>query len=120
MKDFIQVITALFIKTSKQIRANSKFPVPSLNAHTVHEIYVLIYLTAIKTECSCFECFQFYILTSLLDLDNKQNMQNLNEVVLVHYTEGVSVSVCKNHFYDKEIPAVFNFMCNVKYHGSTK
>ena len=45
------------------------------------------------------------IIISLLDLDARQNMRNKNEAVLVHYKEGISVSVPKRHFYDKEISA---------------
>lgn len=42
---------------------------------------------------------------SLLDLNARQDMHNQNDSVLVHYKEGVSVPVSKNHFYDKEISA---------------
>ena len=40
---------------------------------------------------------------SLIDLDARQNMRNQNETVLVYYKEGVSVSMSKKRFYDKEI-----------------
>ena len=45
------------------------------------------------------------ILISLLDLDARQNMRNKNEAVLVRYKKGISISVSKRHFYDKEISA---------------
>ena len=82
-----------------------KSQVTNLNAQTLHEIYVLIYLTTSKKAYTCFEWFEFCILISLLDLDTMQNMDNQNDAVLEHYKEGVSVLVSKNHFYDREILA---------------
>ena len=77
--------------------------VTSLNAQTLHEIYVLIYLTTSKKTHTLVLSGLNSVLISLLDLDTRQNINNLKEVVLVHYKEGVSVTLSKNQFYDKEI-----------------
>ena len=44
-------------------------------------------------------------LISLLDLGTSQNINNQNEIILIHYKEDVSMRVSKNHFYHKEISA---------------
>ena len=90
----------------------------SLNAQTLHAIYVLIDLTASKNTYTCFGSMEFYVLISLLDLDTRQNMHTKNEAVLVHYKEDVSVSVfSKIISARKKFQLVVNFVYNVKCHG---
>ena len=39
---------------------------------------------------------------SFLDFDTRQNMQNQNETIWMHYREDVSVPLSKNYFYKKK------------------
>ena len=66
----IEILTQNLTKALLQ----SMSPVTGLNVHTIHNIYVLIYLTVRKNQYPCFEFSELFFLTSFLDLNIRHNI----------------------------------------------